>query len=71
MLCWEDLKSMEKKTRDPWLYRLVIGSLACTVLTCTVGAIWLEAQGIPVPDVVKSMGTAALGALAGTLTPAP
>ena len=56
---------------DVWIYRLVVGSLGGTVLISIVGAIILVAFGKEVPAVLVSLGSAAVGALAGLLAATP
>jgi hypothetical protein len=59
---------------DVWIYRLVVLSLGLTVIMVVVGAIFLtgmspKARGVP--EVLISLGSAAIGALAGLLAPSP
>jgi hypothetical protein len=56
---------------DRWLSRLVTLSLALTVWACVFGSISLEASGHSSPELLTSLGTGALGALAGLLAPSP
>jgi hypothetical protein len=57
---------------DPWIYRVVIGTLASTILICLIGAIGLQAQGNKqIPELLTALGTGSLGALSGLLAPSP
>jgi len=57
---------------DVWIYRIVVGVLGIAVLGTVAGSIYLATLGQDrkVPEVVVAMGSAAVGALAGLLTPA-
>lgn len=57
---------------DPWVYRMVVGSLGLTVLGTVIGSLIItgtSAQDIPAG--VVALGSAAVGALAGLLAPSP
>jgi hypothetical protein len=58
---------------DRWIYRLVVGILGLTILGVVAGAFVLEVNnsGATIPDALLALGSAALGALAGLLTPFP
>lgn len=58
---------------DPWVYRLVVGLLGTTALTVVFGCIaysLMKASG-DLPSGLVALGSAAVGALAGLLAPAP
>lgn len=56
---------------DVWIYRMVVGALGAGVLVGMIGAIVLAMMGKPIPEVLVALGSAAIGALAGLLAPAP
>jgi len=59
---------------DTRVYRMVVGALGAVLLLCVVGAIALAYQGPPdkpIPDMLISVASAAVGALAGLLAPSP
>ena len=61
---------------DVWIYRIVVLSLGLTVLMAVGGAIYLAAsadagQTASTPEILVAIGSAAVGALAGLLAPAP
>lgn len=56
---------------DVWIYRIVVGTLGLAVLGALGGAIGLTAFGKQIPEVLVALGSAAVGALAGLLAPAP
>lgn len=56
---------------DLWTYRMVVMTLALTVIGCIAGTIWLQVCGKPTPELLTALGTGALGALAGILAPPP
>lgn len=56
---------------DVWIYRLVVGSLGLVLLVCAIGGVVLADTSHGVPDLLLSLGSAALGALAGLLAPSP
>ncbi|YAG05640.1 hypothetical protein NSTC731_01916 [Nostoc sp. DSM 114167] len=58
---------------DPWIYRIIVGTLTSTVLICLIGAIGLQAKDNkqPIPDLLTALGTGSLGALSGLLAPSP
>ncbi|WP_147127362.1 hypothetical protein [Shimia ponticola] len=61
---------------DVWIYRAVVVMLGITVLMTVAGGIYLEFFGqgddaIELPQGVVSIGSAAIGALAGLLAPSP
>jgi hypothetical protein len=51
------------------IYIIVVVVLGSTVLATVIGAIWLTLAGETVPDLLISLGSAAIGALAGLLAP--
>ncbi|MDF5718604.1 MAG: hypothetical protein PUP93_33250 [Rhizonema sp. NSF051] len=57
---------------DPWIYRMIVGTLTSTILICLIGAIGLEANGNkPIPELLTALATGSLGALSGLLAPSP
>jgi hypothetical protein len=57
---------------DRWIYRIVVLALGFGVLSAMVGLILLSWKGVTaVPDGLVAIGSAAVGALAGLLAPAP
>jgi hypothetical protein len=56
---------------DLWTYRMVVLTLALTVIGCIAGATWLQVHGKPTPELLTALGTGAIGALAGILAPPP
>ncbi|WP_430684077.1 hypothetical protein [Leptolyngbya sp. AN02str] len=56
---------------DLWTYRMVVMTLALTVIGCIVGTILLQVYGKPTPELLTALGTGAIGALAGILAPPP
>ena len=57
---------------DYWLFRLVVFFLGSIALVTVAGSMIIFALGKPtVPDGVIAIGSAAVGALAGLLTPSP
>lgn len=56
---------------DVWIYRIVVGALSLTLVSCVIGAIYLEIKAEEVPELLTGLGTGALGALAGLLAPSP
>lgn len=54
------------------IYRMVVGSLGLTVLLTVIGAIVLVATNKgEIPASIIALGSTAIGALAGLLSPAP
>jgi hypothetical protein len=56
---------------DVWIYRMVVGALGLVVLIAIIGTIRLANTPSGVPDALISLGSAAVGALAGLLAPSP
>ena len=57
---------------DPWVYRMVVISLGLTVLGTVAGGFSLALKsGASIPEGLIALGSAAVGALAGLLAPAP
>jgi len=57
---------------DKWIYRIVVLMLGFTVLLAAYGAIYLAGIAkAEIPDILIAIGSAAVGALAGLLTPTP
>ncbi len=57
---------------DPWVYRMVVIFLGLTVLGTVAGGFTLQLKsGAAIPEGLIALGSAAVGALAGLLAPAP
>ena len=57
---------------DPWIYRVIIGTLTSTILICLIGTIGLYAKGDKqIPELLTALGTGSLGVLSGLLAPSP
>lgn len=56
---------------DAWIYRVVVISLGLVVVIAIIGTIYLANTASGVPDALISLGSAAVGALAGLLAPSP
>jgi hypothetical protein len=56
---------------DVWLYRIVVAVLGLTVVSSIVGTVALAMAGQSTPEVIVALGSAAIGGLAGLLTPSP
>jgi hypothetical protein len=54
---------------DPLIYRVVVIVLGLVLIVATMGALVLTAYGLDIPDLLTALGSAAVGALAGVLTP--
>jgi len=61
----------DARASDCWIYRMVVGALGLVMIISVVGAIILGMAGKPTPDGLLALGSAAVGALAGLLVPAP
>ena len=59
------------KETDPWIYRIVVGALSLTILSCIAGAVYLQANNKQMPEILIALGTGSLGGLAGLLAPSP
>jgi hypothetical protein len=57
-------------SNDVWIYRFAIFTLGALSLLSLGGAMLLTAFGHDAPQVTVALGSAAVGALAGLLTPA-
>lgn len=58
-------------TTDKWLYRFAVSVLGSLTLITAIGAIVLVSFGITTPEVLVSIGSAAVGALVGLFAPSP
>jgi hypothetical protein len=56
---------------DKWIYRIVVSALALTLISSLTGAVYLQAKGEKIPDILTCLGSGALGGLAGLLAPTP
>jgi cytochrome bd-type quinol oxidase subunit 1 len=56
---------------DVWIYRIVVGLIGFTALVAVGGAIWIATirGSQSVPDILTALGSGAIGALAGLLSP--
>ena len=62
--------------REPGIYYIVVLALGIVSVAAIVGAIYLSATTPPngtvqIPDIITALGSAAIGALAGLLSPSP
>ena len=58
-------------TTDKLLFRVAVGVLGALALITAIGAIILVALGKTTPEVLVSLGSAAVGALVGLFAPSP
>jgi hypothetical protein len=61
-------------TYDLWIYRIVVAILGIVVIGTVAGGLFLSFKGDPnfkLPSEIVAIGSAAVGALAGLLAPAP
>jgi hypothetical protein len=63
--------SAEPLRSDVWVYRIVVGALAGVAVSAVLGAIALAFIAVEAPEILIALGSAAIGALAGLLAPAP
>jgi hypothetical protein len=56
---------------DNAVYRMVVGALGAVIVIAAIGSIVLGFAGKETPEVLLSLGSAAVGALAGLLAPSP
>ena len=56
---------------DRWIYRIVVGALALTLVSSIGGTVWLQSNDKDIPEILIGLGTGALGGLAGLLAPTP
>jgi hypothetical protein len=56
---------------DVWIYRIVVALIGATALIAVCGAIWIASRNAnaQVPDILTAIGSGAIGALAGLLSP--
>ena len=67
--------------QDIWIYRIVVASLSLAVLLVVIGVLIItifpavneagKIVPVAIPDILTALGAAAIGALAGLLSPAP
>ena len=72
----DPVEALERLSRplehDLWIYRIVVGTLAFSILAVIVAStVIVLVQDSDVPDVLVAIGTGAIGALAGLLAPVP
>jgi hypothetical protein len=72
----DPVETLERLSRplenDLWIYRIVVGTLAFSILAVIVAStVIVLTQDADVPDVLVAIGTGAIGALAGLLAPVP
>jgi hypothetical protein len=46
---------------DKWIYRIVVGALALTLLSSLTGAVYLQAKGEQIPNILTCLGSGAFG----------
>jgi hypothetical protein len=56
---------------DKLIYRIVVISLGLVMVGALVGAVALTLLGKPIPELLATLGGAAIGAVAGLLAPSP
>jgi hypothetical protein len=61
----------DARVTDRWIYRMVVAALGLTVIISLVGGIILAIISKNIPEGLLALGSAAIGALAGLLAPAP
>lgn len=65
----------ETWTKDPWIYRWVVSILGLVLLAVVFSSVALmfvsPGRSFTVPEVLVSLGSASVGALAGLLAPSP
>jgi uncharacterized membrane protein YbhN (UPF0104 family) len=57
--------------KDVWIYRIVVAVLGLAVIASVIGAILLAMEGRSTPEIIVALGSAAVGGLAGLLSPSP
>ncbi|HAH60411.1 MAG: hypothetical protein KUL83_10475 [Lentimicrobium sp.] len=72
----DQIKQKSALETDVWVYRIVVIALGATILSIIIGVIALIGSGRiaddkGVPTILTAIGSAAIGALAGLLAPAP
>jgi hypothetical protein len=76
----ETLKKMDQRAEippDKWIYRIVVSTLGFTILIIIGAVIFIigksDGQNIDshIPTILTALGSAAIGALAGLLSPSP
>ncbi|HEY0993517.1 MAG TPA: hypothetical protein VGD80_40970 [Kofleriaceae bacterium] len=66
-----DEAQAETWTGDRWLYRFAVSVLGLLALITAIGAIVLVGLNQKTPEVLISLGSAAVGALVGLFAPSP
>lgn len=56
---------------DVWIYRIVVLALGGTIVISVIGAIVLAYIEADIPELLIALGSGAVGALAGLLSPKP
>ena len=56
---------------DIWIYRVVVCILGLVLIIVVADAVYLNVDGKAVSEILISIGSTALGALAGLLAPSP
>jgi hypothetical protein len=76
----DPVKTLQQVTsplrRDVWVYRIVVAALGTSVMLCICGAVTIALVGsdgpnTQQPEILISIGSGAVGALAGLLVPQP
>lgn len=65
----EVVKESPSLEGDVWIYRIVVTLIGTAALLSVSGAIWIASHGGNVPDILTALGSGAIGALAGLLSP--
>jgi hypothetical protein len=70
-LAQEVTRDTPTSENDPWLYRMVVIIIGLTALIAVIGAVVIVVTNRTerVPDILTALGSGAIGALAGFLTP--
>ena len=67
----KEIPAMPPLEYDVWIYRMVVTALGVVIVLSVAGAIYLTAIKVEIPDILTAIGSAAVGALAGLLSPSP
>lgn len=69
-------KQQNPLSTDKWIYRIIVLGLSITIISIIIGVLILVGSGKisgdeGVPTILTAIGSAAIGAVAGLLAPAP
>lgn len=67
----EKVAGKYERTSDPVLYRRAVCVLGILAILAATGSLGLAVIGIDTPEVLVSLGSAAVGALVGLFAPSP